>query len=240
MSDVLTSATLAVRAAGSSECGELATATRARLRRSLEVRARSRHRLVRVTAVMAVLFVSTVSWALSTGRLSIFVPRDDLEIEAPHTEASPVPTPQLPRRPLAAIPETAWPTPPQEAPAPPAAVAPRKAAPRPAPTEILYRKAHELHFHGGDHAAALAAWDAYLAAEPTGRFAVEARYNRALVLVRLGRYHEAREALGPFARGEVTPADYRRHEAAEIVDRLAPLDQTKPSEPLNDPTTSGD
>ena len=119
------------------------------------------------------------------------------------------------------------PSPPPEAPppdvappAPPPVVAPRPPAP-PAPVEVLYRKAHALHFHGGDPAAALAAWDAYLAAEPDGRFSVEARYNRALVLVRLARYAEARAALAPFARREVVPPGYRQAEAEQLVERLA-------------------
>jgi hypothetical protein len=92
----------------------------------------------------------------------------------------------------------------------------------PPPVEALYRRAHDLHFHGSDPAAALAAWDRYLAAEPDGRFSVEARYNRALVLIRLGRHAEARAALIPFARGEVVPAGYRRAEAEQLVERLAP------------------
>jgi hypothetical protein len=87
------------------------------------------------------------------------------------------------------------------------------------PIEALYRKAHELHFRGADHAAAIAAWDAYLAAEPTGRFVAEARYNRALLLIRVGRYAEARAALEPYARGEVA-GGYRRAEASQLVERL--------------------
>jgi hypothetical protein len=86
--------------------------------------------------------------------------------------------------------------------------------------EALYRSAHNLHFHGGDPAATLAAWDSYLAAEPDGRFAVEARYNRGLVLARLGRYAEARAALVPFALGAVEPVGYRQREAAQLVERL--------------------
>jgi len=119
----------------------------------------------------------------------------------------------------------------QPAPAPPPAPprpvrAPRAApgtalAPPAAPVEALYRRAHDLHFHGGEPAATLAAWDAYLAAEPDGRFSVEARYNRAILLIRLGRYAEARAALEPFARGEVEPAGYRQTEAGRLVERLA-------------------
>lgn len=90
----------------------------------------------------------------------------------------------------------------------------------PAEIEALYRRAHELHFRGNDLEAALRAWDDYLAVEPSGRFAVEARYNRAILLVRLRRVREAREALAPFARGEVA-GGYRREDAQQLLDRLA-------------------
>src|SRR5262249_29176226 len=109
---------------------------------------------------------------------------------------------------------------PQPAPPPPQKIVETVAAPEIAPVEALYRTAHDLHFHGTDHAAALAAWDAYLAAEPSGRFAVEARYNRALLLTRRGRCAEARGALEPFAKGAVDPAGYCQREAAMLIDRL--------------------
>jgi hypothetical protein len=57
-----------------------------------------------------------------------------------------------------------------------------------------------------------------LAAYPSGCFAPEARYNRALVLVRLGRRAEAREALRPFAAGEL--GGYRQREAKELIDAM--------------------
>src|SRR5262249_41075781 len=73
---------------------ELAAATRTRIRRSLEGRARTRHRAVRAGAVTLVLFVSTMSWALSTGRIPLFVERAPapvidtapLELPAPQVE----------------------------------------------------------------------------------------------------------------------------------------------------------
>ena len=83
-----------------------------------------------------------------------------------------------------------------------------------------YRRAHALHFRGGAPAETLAAWDAYLAAYPRGRFAAEARYNRAIVLVRLDRIDDARAALAPFAAGEIE-GGYRQAEAAELRDALA-------------------
>jgi hypothetical protein len=126
-------------------------------------------------------------------------------------------------------PEIAVPPPPvAPLPEPVAPVAPRSpaAAPRPRPAhdepvfEALYRSAYQLHHHGGDPQATLAAWDAYLAAEPEGRFVVDARYSRALILVVLHRYAEARVALAPFARGDVE-AGYRQAEATQLIAALA-------------------
>ena len=82
--------------------------------------------------------------------------------------------------------------------------------------EAAYRPAHEAHFIARDWPKALVGWDAYLAKYPNGRFAPEARYNRALVLLRLGRTDEAREALRPFAAGAY--GGYRQHEAKELLD----------------------
>ena len=217
---------------------ELAAATQLRLRRSLETRARGRHQLAGLVTAIAILLVGTVSWALATGRVTtLWAPAPWPRVSV--TEVAP-PAPPARRPPAHAAlataprpalqPETATPpvTTPIEPPAPPPAPPPQvprvvpQVAPAVAqPVEVLYRRAHELHFHGGDAAAALAAWDAYLAAEPDGRFSVEARYNRAIILIRLGRYADARAALAPFARGEVVPAGYRQTEAERLVERLA-------------------
>ena len=78
-----------------------------------------------------------------------------------------------------------------------------------------YRVAHGVHFRGGDASAALAAWDEYLAAWPSGRFVEEAGYNRAITLVRLGRKSEAREALARIAAGT-----YRREDAIKLREAL--------------------
>jgi hypothetical protein len=83
----------------------------------------------------------------------------------------------------------------------------------------LYKNAYRLHFTEQRYAAALAAWDEYLRAAPTGRLVVEARYNRAIALARLGRRADAEAALTPFARGEVS-GGYRSQEARELLDAL--------------------
>jgi hypothetical protein len=162
-------------------------------------------------SVLAVLLVASGAWALTSGRVRRWI--------APAAQA---PT---------ALPEVSEPIATRPAPhvavtAPEVVPAVPELAPHVEPRRIvdesekLYRAAHELHFHGDDVAAALAAWDAYLAASPHGAFAVEARYNRAVCLVRLDRLAEARTALAPFAAGEVAPAGYRRDEAARLIERI--------------------
>jgi hypothetical protein len=96
----------------------------------------------------------------------------------------------------------------------------RRAAPDAATDveESLYADAHRAHFVARDPVAALRGWDAYLRAYPDGRFALEARYNRALTLVRLAQVTEARAALAPFADGST--GGYRRREAQALLDAL--------------------
>jgi hypothetical protein len=83
----------------------------------------------------------------------------------------------------------------------------------------LYRSAHRLHFVDHDYAASLSAWEAYLRSVPGGPLVVEARYNRALALVHLGRDAEAKIALEPFALGRVE-GGYRQAEARALLDAL--------------------
>jgi hypothetical protein len=110
---------------------------------------------------------------------------------------------------------------PVERPAPRAASAssaPGTAAPVEDATLVLYRAAHRAHFVDRDSVRALAAWDAYLAEAPSGQLAPEARYNRALTLVRLNRYAEAKRALEPFASGGF--AGYRQREATALIEEI--------------------
>ena len=83
-----------------------------------------------------------------------------------------------------------------------------------------YGQAHEAHFVANAPAEALGLWDAYLRRYPRGTFVPEARFNRALCLLRLGRRDEALTALRPFAAGEL--AGYRQREAATLIDWTEP------------------
>jgi hypothetical protein len=93
-------------------------------------------------------------------------------------------------------------------------------APQPGSAEsaelALFRRAQALHLaHASE---ALAAWDDYLRVAEHGVLVPEAKYNRALCLIRLGRNAEARAALEPFARGDFHA--YRRREAAALLAAL--------------------
>ena len=79
----------------------------------------------------------------------------------------------------------------------------------------LFTAARRLHVEDSDPARAAGAWDAYLRAFPSGRLAVEARFNRALCLVKAGRTKEAEQALASFAAGEF--GSYRRTDAETLL-----------------------
>ena len=81
-----------------------------------------------------------------------------------------------------------------------------------------YRDAHRIHFDAGNPAAALAAWDRYLADFPASSFAADARFNRALCLLRLGQRADARQALEAFAGAP--PGTYRQRDAAALLEGL--------------------
>jgi len=107
---------------------------------------------------------------------------------------------------------------PQQPSAPHATNATTARAPELDPADALYLEAHRAHFEQANYARALPAWEDYLRKAPSGRFALEARFNRAVCLIRLGRLSEARSALEPFADGRT--GGYRQHEATELMDSL--------------------
>lgn len=201
-----------------------------------------------VVLPIAAAFVASTAWASVTGRLpkaisSLLETEHTAQAPAPQPPppvspvvaapaAAPAPSPSA--EPIAesppAVVETATPAPIASAPpAPPSSAAPPKtlaAAPAPTtttsandPHAALFADAHRIHFVEKDPARAIAAWDAYLSAAPQGRFAPEARYNRALALVRLGRHAEAKKELEAFSNG--TFGEYRRAEARALLDALA-------------------
>jgi hypothetical protein len=86
------------------------------------------------------------------------------------------------------------------------------------PDLAAYRRAHALHFHGSNPAAAIAAWDAYLAQFPTGTFVPEARINRAVALARIGKRRDAERALDSIAGDETD--DYGRTRANSLREAL--------------------
>jgi hypothetical protein len=231
--DLLTRATHAMRAATSPNLDDdeaVAASTLARVERSTRTRRSSslkKRAITRWVAMpIAASFIVFAAWASASGRLSQWVSRTHQEDE--HAVRTPDPMQSTSSSPAVALPLPPLPPPlpvieplpeeePSATPAPSAIKAPSASAI--IDTDALYREAHDAHFVRKDPAAALASWDRYLAvAGPSGRFTLEARYNRAISLVRLGRRAEAATALRPFANGDY--GGYRRDEARELLRTL--------------------
>ena len=239
--DLLTRATRALRDSHDGASPRSGT-TEDRILTVARTRARTGRKVVSFVAAFAALLVLTTAWAATTGHMAgvarWLTGRPPVGAAGPSREPQDVPAPPATTRsPLAAPPEPA-PDPsaaapphdaprmdhvsPKATPLAPAVTAPASPAP---PTDdggdaegALYGVAHHAHFMARDPAQALQAWNAYLDAYPSGRFSLEARYNRALSLVRLGRLDEAHDALDPFASGAA--GGYRQREARELLDAL--------------------
>lgn len=225
--------------------GDEPALTRARILSSLRERERRRTRKVVVFLPLAAVLIATTALAAPEGSLSrawdraktligiapreriVSRPLDPLLAEpapAPETFSPPDPSNRQDAEPREAegISTQSGSTPPpapapSPSPAPPPAPSPTPPAP-PSPESAhlaLYERAHRLHFVTNDYASALAAWDAYLQSSPRGSLSIEARYNRAIALVRLSRNDEALRALEPFARGEIA-SGYRQNEARAL------------------------
>lgn len=149
---------------------------------------------------------------------------------APHP-ASPTPAPLVASPAPPVVPLAAHPASPTAAPleSPPRATRePRPPAPRlPAsssgdaslrPDLAIYRSAHDAQFTANDCASAVTSYEQYLNRFPQGTLVPEARFNRALCLLRLGRRHEAERALRPFAEGAF--GSYRQTDARHLLASL--------------------
>jgi hypothetical protein len=213
--------------------------TRARVMASLhQGTVKRRTRLAFILPIAACLAAGT-AWGAATGRLpAVFHaigqvvgynsrPSEPKSVPVKPTSAKATPLTEPQPQPQALPPQVEPATP---APAPAANTVKAEPAPSAKATPALsssaafqdtdgdlYRLAHEAHFANHDYARALAGWDAYLKAAPGGRLATEARYNRAICLLRLGRDAEARRALEPFASGLI---GYRQSEARQLLDEL--------------------
>jgi len=224
--DLLAQAIDAVRAAGDAVEPGTPAATVARVRHTMAARGQRARIWTAIAAALGIGLGGGAAWAIASGRWSVGAqPAAPTVSSVPREAPAAVPPRVRPARAMAPVIEaTPIEEPPAErAPIATAPIATAKPVRRPHDHAIIegaYRRAHELHFHGRDPSAALAAWDDYLRADPAGRFAAEARFNRAIDLVKLGRYDDARAALAPFARGEIAPAGYRRDQAQALIDRL--------------------
>lgn len=230
--EVLARAAVALREEydGTSEVAEL---TKRRVVAGARPHSRAASWRTRLVIAVAAALVTSAAWAGATGRLRpvlgalehIF--RAGHEVEpapppSPLASPSPVPAPMVTSSasPDAAaepdVPPPAPPSPTTSREAPPPSTA--RAAALAVDADAVYRAAHEAHFGKHDYPAALEGWNRYLAVAPNGPYAIEARYNRAIALIRLGRDGEAREALRPFVEGDY--GAYRRDEARALVDHL--------------------
>ena len=198
-------------------------------------RQRRRRRLVTLLAIQVGFGgMALGAWAASTGRLAAWMGygrRTPVSVAAPastralrpHAHRGPMVVPideplGEPPVPAVSAQQAAEPLRVRPAVAPPVAVSP---APRSTSrsAEEIYREAHETHFTRRDFSAALVLWEEYLAVGGGARFSVEARFNRAIALIRLGRGADASRALQPFAEGDY--GDYRRRDAQALLRRIA-------------------
>lgn len=234
MKDLLDEAVSALREEGASD--DAHRFTRARVMASLHQGTVKRRTRLAFVLPIAATFIATSAWGVSSGRAVVWIEEIRTVFGFP---SEPTPPPEAPKAKApkkAARALEAKQKPVEELPAippPPAPEETAKSVPERVPLAAsaapdagldaeleLYRTAHRAHFSERDSAAALAGWDAYLSKAPKGRFVLEARYNRALCLVRLDRKAEARKALEPFARGAF--GDYRKREANELLEVLGP------------------
>jgi hypothetical protein len=217
---------------------ERAASTRARVLATHRETTRRTTLWLAAAAALVVFVGAPTAWAWSTGRLSRWLAsEEDAATTEPRARTPLEPAPErdrsevVPDRPQPSAPEetgrelslpdleTIEPRrDPSEAEARPSDLGEDDRAPADPRERRAFQRADALHT-ARDFDAALIAWDAYLGEYPEGRFAIEARYERALCLLRLGRNDEARQALVPFAEGRF--GRYRERDARALLDALA-------------------
>jgi hypothetical protein len=238
--DLLERATKALEESGHDQQG--GRFTRERLMASLHETKRKKSVRFAVFLPLAAIFVGSTAFAAVTGHLEVIV------MSALDVVGVTEPEVRVPAAPPVAPAARAQGQKPRSAPAAPAVVEPARSAepapeaeapatlreqtstpvrrttssrsPEPDDAHAVYRSAHAAQFKLNDAAGAIRGYEAYLAVQPGGRFAVDARYNRALCLVRVGRQAEARVELARFASGSY--GGYRRGDAERL---LAALDE---------------
>lgn len=236
--DLLDRATRALRDESRVEPRDL-EATRARLLADVQRTRRHRSRVLQWAIPIAAVLALGTAYAAATGKLRTWVmsnrpttvsssaPLASAATPRPPTVVATVASPSVEEpAPVPSVVASAS-APPivASAAAPPSAAATIVVAPSTSASDAMsadlaaYRRAHALHFVEKRWDAALDAWNAYLSSNPKGTFALEARYNRAICLVKLGRKAEARVALTPFADGLVG-GGYRQTEAKALLDAL--------------------
>jgi TolA-binding protein len=103
----------------------------------------------------------------------------------------------------------------------PTAVGAEAEIPLSEPEIAAFRSANDLDIKQHNLGSALAAYQLYVRDYPAGRFVPEARYNAAIILVKLGKRDEARRELTPFASGK-----YGAHRQARAVTLLEALERS--------------
>jgi hypothetical protein len=240
MSDRLLEAVSALRESATGEEQAIGRYTRSRVLSAVRLQKRRRVLNVAFGIPLAAIVVGSGAWAAGGQTLPLFIQRVSVAFGLRERSPALVPT-TLPRasgrtssastvtpsdEPLlpAQLPEQVDTT---EAPQPSSNLAPESKPAATTPRDsslteqelLLYENAHRAHFVDKNAEAALAAWGEYLRQMPRGRFGVEAHYNRALCLVRLGRGVEAQKELLPFVRGAF--GNYRKAEAAALLEQLS-------------------
>lgn len=223
-------------------------ATRARVVRTLAERKPRRKKWLSIGIPAFVVFGGSTAWAAATGSLphaveralSVFIGEaeevETVEAKSAVKKRGKWTAPPPVEKALAPVPEIVEAEPVEEeaeikGPAPSAPTTASSVTKNPTPTSakpalppedhtalLTYQAAHRAHFQQGDCTSAVAGYRKYLREEPSGTFALEAKYNLGVCLIRMGNVAEAKRLLEPFARGAY--GNYRKEKSQELIDAL--------------------